>query len=104
MTDQGVRVRCAGLLVRDGHVLVESLVGAGRWSPIGGGLQPGETVPEAIVREFREDHQELAWIPLSGLADVVLLPHHLSEEIPTALETGRIVFRSERRVPVMKQE
>lgn len=153
MMNQGVRVRCAGLLVHDGHVLMESLVGVERWCPIGGGLQPGETVPEAIIREFREEvgwevsvgemavvtddlfhssegriehaiaffawvdggpedgsipaprpgeeHQELAWIPLSGLDNVTLLPHHLSEDIPAALQSGKIVFRSDRRVPLV---
>ncbi|HUB42973.1 MAG TPA: NUDIX domain-containing protein [Streptosporangiaceae bacterium] len=56
--EQGVRIRCAGLLMRDGRILMESLVDAERWSPVGGGLEPGETVPEAIQREFRE---ELGW-------------------------------------------
>lgn len=138
-------------MIRDGHVLMESLVGAERWSPVGGGLQPGETVPEAIQREFREEvgwdvtvgamavvtddlfqsgegrpehviaffafvtggpsdgvlppprpgeeHQELAWIPLTRLPELTLLPHHLTHEILAALQTGKTSFVSERRRP-----
>jgi ADP-ribose pyrophosphatase YjhB (NUDIX family) len=47
-----------------------------------------------------EDHQELAWIPLSRLGELTLLPHHLAEDIPAALSTGQVVFHSERRIPV----
>jgi 8-oxo-dGTP diphosphatase len=150
VSGQGARIRCAGLLLRNGRILMESLVGVERWSPIGGGLQPGETVPEAIQREFREelgwdvtvgemavvtddlftgagrtehaisffaiveggpedgslpapppgeDHQELAWIPVSELGELTLLPQHLAEDIPVALSTGQVVFHSERRIP-----
>ncbi|SFJ12330.1 NUDIX domain-containing protein [Albimonas pacifica] len=31
------------------------LAGAGRWSPFGGGVEPGETLREAAVREFLEE-------------------------------------------------
>lgn len=136
--------------MRNGRILMESLVGAERWRPIGGGLRTGETVPEAIQREFREelgwdvtvgemvvvtddlfandgriehaitflamveggpedgglpppppgeDHQELAWIPLSQLGELTLLPDHLADDIPAALSMGQVVFHSERRIP-----
>ena len=47
-----------------------------------------------------EDHQELAWIPVSQLGELTLLPQHLAEDIPVALSTGQVVFHSERRIPV----
>jgi hypothetical protein len=47
-----------------------------------------------------EDHQELAWIPLSHLGELTLLPHHLAEDIHAALSTGQVVFHSERRIPL----
>lgn len=55
-----VRVRVGGLLVRNGAVLLAAhrglLPGAGSfWSPPGGGWQFGESLREALVREFREE-------------------------------------------------
>jgi 8-oxo-dGTP pyrophosphatase MutT (NUDIX family) len=49
----------AGVVLRDGHVLVsrrraEDHLG-GFWEFPGGKIEPGETAPEAIVRELREE-------------------------------------------------
>jgi 8-oxo-dGTP diphosphatase len=55
-----VRVRVGGLLVRNGAVLLAAHRGllpgnAPFWSPPGGGWQFGESIREALVREFREE-------------------------------------------------
>lgn len=55
-----VRVRVGGVLVRDGALLLAAHRGllpkeAPFWSPPGGGWQFGESLREALVREFREE-------------------------------------------------
>jgi 8-oxo-dGTP diphosphatase len=55
-----VRVRIGGLLLRDGAILLAAHRGllpkdAPFWSPPGGGWQFGESIQEALVREFREE-------------------------------------------------
>lgn len=54
-----VRVRVCGLLLKDDQVLLLKHKGLGEsgylWSPPGGGLQFGETVEKALVREFQEE-------------------------------------------------
>jgi len=55
-----VRVRVGGLLVRNGAVLLAAHRGllpnaAPFWSPPGGGWQFGESIREALLREFREE-------------------------------------------------
>ncbi len=55
-----VRVRVGGLLLRDGALLLaahRNLLPAGApfWSPPGGGWQFGESIREALQREFREE-------------------------------------------------
>ncbi|WP_071885898.1 NUDIX domain-containing protein [Hymenobacter sedentarius] len=55
-----VRVRVGGLLLRDGAMLLaghRGLLPKGKpfWSPPGGGWQFGESIREALVREFREE-------------------------------------------------
>lgn len=55
-----VRVRVGGLLLRDGAMLLAAHRGllpkqAPFWSPPGGGWQFGESLKEALVREFREE-------------------------------------------------
>ena len=55
-----VRVRVGGLLLRAGALLLAAHRGllpggAPFWSPPGGGWQFGETLREALVREFREE-------------------------------------------------
>jgi len=45
----------------EGRILMQlrddlpGLAGAGQWSPFGGGVEPGETLREAAVREFHEE-------------------------------------------------
>lgn len=55
-----VRVRVGGLLLRDGAMLLASHrgllpQGAPFWSPPGGGWQFGESIRQALVREFKEE-------------------------------------------------
>jgi 8-oxo-dGTP diphosphatase len=55
-----VRVRVGGLLLRNGTMLLAAHRGllpgqAAFWSPPGGGWQFGESLKEALVREFREE-------------------------------------------------
>ena len=55
-----VRVRVGGLLLRDGGMLLAAHRGllpknAPFWSPPGGGWQFGESLKEALVREFWEE-------------------------------------------------
>jgi 8-oxo-dGTP diphosphatase len=54
-----LRLRVCGLLRNDDRLLLVRHRGISRtdtfWSPPGGGAQFGETAPEALVREFREE-------------------------------------------------
>lgn len=55
-----VRVRVGGLLLREGTLLLAAHRGllpgqAPFWSPPGGGWQFGESLKEALVREFKEE-------------------------------------------------
>ena len=55
-----VRVRIGGLLLRDGAFLLAAhrgllANGAPFWSPPGGGWQFGESIQDALVREFSEE-------------------------------------------------
>ena len=51
------RVRLTGILVEDGHVLVQRQVLKERahWNFPGGALEPGETLGECLRREMREE-------------------------------------------------
>ncbi len=49
------RVRAAGILVRDGRILMESMAGREVWGPPGGGVEEGESLAAACEREFREE-------------------------------------------------
>lgn len=49
------RVRAAGILVRDGLVLMESMADREVWGPPGGGVEEGESLAAACEREFREE-------------------------------------------------
>jgi ADP-ribose pyrophosphatase YjhB (NUDIX family) len=48
------RVRAAGILVRDGSVLMVSLADREVWGPPSGGVEEGESLAAACEREFRE--------------------------------------------------
>lgn len=54
-----VRIRVSGIAVKEGRLLLvgqEGLRSSGLfWSPPGGGVEFGEKIPEALVREFREE-------------------------------------------------
>jgi ADP-ribose pyrophosphatase YjhB (NUDIX family) len=49
------RVRAAGILVRDGRVLMESVADREVWGPPVGGVEEGESLAAACEREFREE-------------------------------------------------
>lgn len=54
---QKIRIRVAGLLVKDGRVLLVCHKKKNKkyWLLPGGGVDLGESLPEALVREFREE-------------------------------------------------
>ena len=59
VTEERIRNLVVGLVVRDGHVLLEEYPGDA-WKgsflrALGGGLEFGERVVEALAREFREE-------------------------------------------------
>lgn len=47
--------RVAGLILRDGHVLVQQIPGEDFWAMPGGRAEIGETSGETIVREMQEE-------------------------------------------------
>lgn len=52
------RVRAAGIAIRDGRVLVSRALQPSSWKNsalVGGGVEPGESSADAVVREFREE-------------------------------------------------
>lgn len=65
-------------LVKDGRVLLgmkKRGFGAGRWNGVGGKLDPGETVEQALVRECQE---EIGVTPKEfvKMAEIVFDEHH----------------------------
>ena len=74
LTGASPRVPCVGAVVRDteGRLLLVQRAnepGQGLWSVPGGRVEPGETAPEAVVREVAEE-TGLA-VVVTGLAGVV---------------------------------
>ncbi len=83
-----VRVRVAGLLVRQGTILLAAHRGllpngATFWSPPGGGWTFGESLKQALVREFQEE---------TGLAVRVGRQLHLHEFRRDALQALELFF------------
>ena len=54
---QNIRIRVAGILVRDGKILLvrHEKNGKSYWLIPGGGVDFGETAGEALIREYREE-------------------------------------------------
>ena len=54
-----VRVRVMGLLIEGERVLLLNHLGVNRenefWCPPGGGVEPGESLRESLIREFKEE-------------------------------------------------
>ena len=83
-----VRVRVGGLLLRNGAMLLAAHRGllpkqAPFWSPPGGGWQFGESIREALMREFREE---------TGLAVSVGRFLHLHEFSSDKLQALELFF------------
>ena len=83
-----VRVRVGGLLLRDGALLLAAHRGllpgeAPFWSPPGGGWQFGESLREALVREFQEE---------TGLTVRVGRFLHLHEFVTDRLQALELFF------------
>lgn len=57
MSGEGVRIRVAAILVEDGHLLLVQHEKAGRtyYMLPGGGVDPGETLAQALERELLEE-------------------------------------------------
>lgn len=55
--DTITRLRTAGVLISDGHILLESLHNLDVWGVPGGGLEDGESLHEGCIREYAEELQ-----------------------------------------------
>jgi ADP-ribose pyrophosphatase YjhB (NUDIX family) len=71
------RVRAAGILVRDGRVLVESMADREVWGPPGGGVEEGESLAAACEREFREE----LGLAVSVLRLVLVTDHFFTDRL-----------------------
>jgi ADP-ribose pyrophosphatase YjhB (NUDIX family) len=62
--------RVAGLLIRNGHVLVQRGLGDNYWALPGGRAEIGETSEETLVREMREElHRDVSILRLLWTAE-----------------------------------
>ena len=50
-----MRLRAAAIITRPGRVLLHRMEGDAFWALPGGGIEPGESASEALVREMREE-------------------------------------------------
>jgi 8-oxo-dGTP diphosphatase len=97
------RLRGAGLLVVDDHILVSRSVGHDRWGLVGGGAEPGESMYQACEREFREELGiDVRCDRLAIVGDIIIRPSDRLEQdicfyfIVTAVrDVGMAAFASE---------
>lgn len=66
---------------RENRVLLINQEGMDGWTEPGGAAEPGETLPEAVVREVREE---------TGVESTVVRPHAVSEFMFTHSRTGEM--------------
>lgn len=104
-----IRNLVVGLVVRDGHILLEEYPGdewrGGFLRALGGGVEFGERVADAVVREFREElDAEVTIVHRLGVTDNIFTwrgePAH---EIVHVFEVASSAFDAwplDRRVPV----
>jgi 8-oxo-dGTP pyrophosphatase MutT (NUDIX family) len=84
------RASVYGIACRDGRVLmVEPAFPPGRWDLPGGGVEPGERLPEGVVREVWE---ETGHVFEPGAAPVLFLGEALFH-LPPALEPAPSAYR-----------
>jgi len=70
-----LRMRGAGFLVVEDHLLVSRAEGDPRWGVIGGGLEPGESAYQACEREFREEVAlDVRCNHLAIVGDIIIRP------------------------------
>lgn len=79
-----LRVRVAGLLIEDAKLLLINLVSPVSkqeiWTPPGGGVQFGESMEEALKREFAEEtNLEIEVLELIYINELIELPFHAIE-------------------------
>lgn len=88
---QNVRLRACGLLIENDQILLVKHVGLGEagflWNPPGGGLQFGESVRQAVEREFVEE---------TGLVVEASDFVHFSEHIGDGLHALELFFNVRR--------
>jgi len=72
-----IRVRACGILIKEKKILLVKHRGLGKiqvfWSPPGGGIEFGETIHQAIKREFNEETNFVIEVK-----DFLLISEHLA--------------------------